>query len=57
MNNNFNQVLAQALRREENDNHLTTEERQNFVNEFVLRNPEFVLTGDVDEDFVNALGL
>jgi hypothetical protein len=41
--------------REENDDHLSTEERKDFLRLWKARNPRAVLTGDVDEDFVNVI--
>ena len=39
------------------DDHWTTEERHDILNEWLRRNPEDVkmLTGDVNEDFCNVV--
>lgn len=48
-------VLTWAVNREAKDDHLTTGERQDVIRRYLAEHPGYVLTGDVDTDFVNIV--
>lgn len=54
----LDRLIEKAVRREQNDDHLSREERQEIVDLFkeVGNDPFVVLTGDLDDDFVSIIG-
>lgn len=48
-------ILEWAARREQNDDHLTTVERQDVIRRYVAVHPEHRLSGNVDNDFVDIV--
>ena len=53
--NNLEQMINEAREREENDNHLSTEERRVIVEMYINENPDFDSVGDIHSDFVDIV--
>ena len=56
-NKEWDSMVADAVSREENDDHLPTEERTSLLSEHLRRNPQDrkKLTNDLDNDFVDLV--
>ena len=52
---NLNQMIREAQRREDRDEHLNTEERKELIRRFQEENLDFESSGDIDNDFIDII--
>ena len=48
-------LIKVATKRENEDDHLTEEERQELVSRFINENPDFVSSGNMTEDYIEII--
>jgi|TARA_R110000851_G_scaffold29_6_gene133 hypothetical protein len=48
-------LIEKSMKREDNDDHLPDDERQDLVNLYCHHNPDHELEGNLGDDFVNII--